>query len=140
MKGISPIVAAVLLIAITMTLAGALALWATKLVGEKLPSPETEVECKLANLDFLSCKYNSTTKNVTFTLTNRRNVELRNLTAFVYYTNGSVSTGVELNGTLKTGTEAIKTFSLTGVSSDFSSIIIKTHCPDVETSSSCTRS
>ena len=41
MKGISPIVAAVLLIAITMTIAGGLALWATKLVGQQLPEPET---------------------------------------------------------------------------------------------------
>jgi flagellin-like protein len=140
MKGISPIVAAVLLIAITMTLAGGLALWATKLVGQQLPEPESEVECRLANFDFLSCKYNASTGNLIFTLSNRRTVELRNLTAFISYPNGSSSPGINLNSTLKTGADAVVSFTVSSVSSDFSSILIRTHCPDVEVSDKCTRS
>lgn len=140
MKGISPIVAAVLLIAITMTIAGVLAYWSATFVGKQLPESETETQCKLANFDFFSCKYNATTRNITFSLTNRMTVELKDLTAFVNYPNGSVSSGISLNGTLKTGTEAIKSFSVSDVSSDFSSILIKTHCPNVEASSTCTRS
>ena len=139
MKGISPIVAAVLLIAVTMTLAGGLALWATKLVGEQLPEPETEVQCRLANFNFFSCKYNSTTQTVIFSLSNGRDVELKNLTAFVNYNNGTVS-GISLNDTLKTGTDSIKTFTIPHVSSDFSSVLVKTHCPGVESSDKCTRS
>ena len=137
MKGISPIVAAVLLIAITLTLAGALALWATNLVGKQLPATETEIPCKLANFDFLSCKYASSTGILTFTLTNRRNTELKNLTAFITYSNSSVSAGVSLNDTLK-GTD-VKSFSISGIPSDFDSILIKTHCPEVEASNSCVR-
>lgn len=140
MKGISPIVAAVLLIAITMTLAGGLALWATKLVGEQLPNPETEAECKLATFDFQSCKYNSTTQGLIFSLTNRRTVELKNLTAFINYRNGTVSSGISLNDTLKTGADSIKSFSVSGISSDFSTILVKTQCPDVEASDKCERS
>jgi len=139
MKGISPIVAAVLLIAITMTLAGGLALWATKLVGQQLPEPETEVQCRLANFVFYSCKYNSTTQRIIFSLSNSRDVELKNLTAFINYNNGTVF-GNSLNETLKTGTESIKTFTISSVSSDFSSILVKTHCPGVEASDKCTRS
>ena len=139
MKGISPIVAAVLLIAITMTLAGGLALWATKLVGQSLPEPETEVQCRLANFDFFSCKYNSTTQKIIFSLSNNRNVELKNLTAFVNYQNGTVF-GISLNETLKTGTDSIKTFTISDVSSDFSSILVKTQCSGVEASDKCTRS
>ena len=146
MKGISPIVAAVLLIAVTMTIAGGLALWATKLVGEQLPDPEEEVACKLATFDFLSCKYNSTTQDLIFSLTNRREVELKNLTASIVYPNGTIcgsdcsTSALALNSTLKTGTEAIKSFSISNIPSDFSSILIKTHCPDVESSDKCTRS
>lgn len=138
MKGISPIVAAVLLIAITMTLAGGLALWATKMVKEQLPETETEVQCRLANFDFFSCKYNSSTQTIIFSLSNKRNVDLKNLTAFINYNNGSVS-GISLNETLRTGADSIKTFTISDVSSDFSSVLVKTHCPGVESSDKCTR-
>jgi len=137
MKGISPIVAAVLLIVITLTLAGALALWATNLVGENLPETETEIPCKMANFDFLSCKYNSSTGILIFTLTNRRNVELENLTAFLNYPNGSASVGTSLSGTLK-GSD-VKSFSISDVPLEFASILIKTHCPEVEVSNVCVR-
>jgi flagellin-like protein len=140
MKGISPIVAAVLLIAITMTLAGGLALWATKLVGKQLPEPETEVQCKLAGFDFLSCKYNASTGNLIFSLSNRRTVELKNLTAFISYPNGSSSSGINLNSTLEIGANAVKSFTISGIPSDFSEILIKTHCPDIEVSDKCIRS
>lgn len=138
MKGISPIVAAVLLIAITMTLAGGLALWATKMVKEQLPETETEVQCRLANFDFFPCKYNSSTQTIIFSLSNKRNVDLKNLTAFINYNNGSVS-GISLNETLRTGADSIKTFTISDVSSDFSSVLVKTHCPGVESSDKCTR-
>jgi flagellin-like protein len=139
MKGISPIVAAVLLIAITMTLAAGLALWASKLVGDNLPAPEEEVQCKFASFDFQSCKYNSTTQQIIFSLTNRRTVELKNLTVFINYNNGTISPGISLNETLKTGADSIKSFAVSSVSSDFSTILIKTHCPDVESSDKCQR-
>jgi flagellin-like protein len=139
MKGISPIVAAVLLIAITMTIAGVLAYWSANFIGKQLPDTGTETQCKLANFDFLSCKYNSTTGNITFSLVNRRNVELKNLTAFVNYANGSSSSGAILNSTLNIGSDAIKSFSVSGISSDFVSIIVKTQCSDVEASNTCTR-
>ena len=137
MKGISPIVAAVLLIAITLTVAGALALWATNLVGRQLPETEGEIPCKLANFDFLSCTYNSSTEVLAFTLTNQRNVELKNLTAFINYPNGTVSDGIELNDTLK-GAE-LKSFSISNIPSEFYSIIIRTHCPELESSETCVR-
>lgn len=140
MKGISPIVASVLLIAITMTLAGGLALWATKLVGKQLPEPESEVQCRLASFDFLSCNYNVSTGNLIFTLSNRGNVELKNLTAFINFPNGSSYLGSSLNTSLNTGANAVKSFTISGISSDFSSVLIKTNCPDVEVSEKCTRS
>jgi len=138
MKGISPVVASVLLIAITMTIAAILAYWSSSYVKARLPSPEAD-PCSLANFDFYSCRFNATSGIIVFSLVNRANVELYNLTAFVNFENTSSSSGINLNGTLKTGTESIKSFSIPYISPDFSSILVKTHCPTVEASSKCTK-
>lgn len=136
MKGISPIVAAVLLIAVTMTIAGVLAYWSSTFVERQLP--EIETQCKFANFVFESCTYNSTTQKISLILNNRRSIDLKNLTAYITYANNTVSSGISLNATLL-GNE-LKSFSIPSISSDFSSILIKTHCPEATASSTCTRS
>ena len=138
MKGISPIVASVLLIAITMTVAAILAYWSSSYVKAKLPSAEADT-CNLANFDFYLCKYNATSRILVFSLVNRANVELNNLTAFINFLNSSTSSGISLDASLKTGAESIKSFSIPDISSDFFSILVKTQCPTVEASSICTR-
>lgn len=138
MKGISPIVASVLLIAITMTVAAILAYWSSSYVKAKLPSAEADT-CNVANFDFYLCKYNSTSRIIVFSLVNRANVELNNLTAFINFANSSTSSGISLDASLKTGSESIKSFSIPDISSDFFSILIKTQCPTIEASSICTR-
>lgn len=136
MKAISPIVAAVLLIAVTMTIAGVLAYWSSTFVERQLP--EVETQCKFANFIFESCSYNSSTQRINFILNNRRNIDLKNLTAYVSYPNNTVSSAIPLNATLL-GNE-LKSFSISTIPSDFSSILIKTHCPEATASSTCTRS
>ncbi|MBI2547246.1 MAG: hypothetical protein HYW23_02255 [Candidatus Aenigmarchaeota archaeon] len=60
MKGISPIVASVLLIAITMTIAGVLAYWSSTFVSNTLPGENTTTaQCRLAQFEFLLCNYNT---------------------------------------------------------------------------------
>lgn len=138
MKGISPIVAAVLLIAITMTIAGVLAYWSSTFVSTSLPTENsTTAQCRLAQFEFLNCRYNSTSQTIIFSLNNVRSVDLPNLTAFVEYGNGTVGTGVGLNQSLPSST--IRSYSVSGVSSDFSNVVIKTSCPELSRSSSCTR-
>jgi len=138
MKGISPIVASVLLIAITMTVAAILAYWSSSYVKGKLPSTEDD-KCNVANFDFYLCRYNSTSRIIVFSLVNRASVELSNLTAFINFLNTSTSSGISLDASLKTGTESIKSFSIPDISPDFSSILVKTQCPTIEASSVCTR-
>lgn len=138
MKGISPIVASVLLIAITMTIAAILAYWSSSYVKARLPSAEADT-CNVANFDFYLCRYNATSRIIVFSLVNRANVELNNLTAFINFVNSSTSSGISLNNTLKIGAESIKSFSISDISPDFSSILVKTQCPTVEASSACTR-
>ncbi len=136
MKGISPIVASVLLIAVTMTIAGVLAYWSSSFVEKQLPAT-TDADCKFANFIFDSCTYNSTTQKISFILNNRRNVDLKNLTAYISYPNNTVSSAISLNISLL-GNE-LKSSSISGVPSDFSTILIKTHCSEATTSSTCTR-
>lgn len=138
MKGISPIVAAVLLIAITMTIAGVLAYWSSTFVTQRLPGlNETNARCDLAQFEFLSCRYNGTSQVIIFSLNNVKKVDLTDLTAYIEYSNGTVSSGVSLNQSLPSAT--IRSYSISGVSSDFSNLLIKTSCPELSRSAICTR-
>ena len=138
MKGISPIVAAVLLIAITMTIAGVLAYWSSTFVSTGLPTENaTTAQCRVAQFEFLNCKYNSTGQTIVFSVNNVRTVDLGNLTAFIEYGNGTVSSAIPLNQSLPPNT--IKSYSVSGISAEFSNILIKTGCPDVSRSTTCAR-
>lgn len=136
MKGISPIVAAVLLIAITMTIAGILAYWSATYVKKSLPE-EGDAQCKFADFDFDACSYNSSSKTAVFILNNKKNIELKNLTVFVRYPNNTVST-ILLNDSLPAS--MLKSFNISFISSDFSNLLVKTHCAEATATSSCTRS
>ncbi len=138
MKGISPIVAAVLLIAITMTIAGVLAYWSSTFVSTGLPAENiTTAQCRLAQFQFQTCRYNSTSQVIAFSLNNLRTADLGNLTAFIEYPNGTISNGISLNGSLVANT--IKSYTVSGVFSDFSNILIKTSCADVSRLDPCSR-
>jgi flagellin-like protein len=137
MKGISPLVATVLLIAVTMTIAGMLAYWASSFVKTQTTQFENQTlatECRFAEFRFYNCNYNSTSQQMSFVLENFRSITLKDLTAYLIYQNGSVA-NYSLNATLPAGT--MKGFSISGVSPDYSSIIIKTHCPEVDARSAC---
>ena len=136
-KGVSPLVAAVLLIAVTMTIAGMLAYWAQGFVRQQTAefSNQTIVtRCQFANFEVFSCAYNTSTQDVRIILHNFASVELKNFTAFVVYPDGKV-TDTKLNGTLPTG--FIKSYTIPSVSSGYSNILVKTECPELSVSTSC---
>lgn len=138
MKGISPLVASVLLIAITMTIAGAIAYWASNFVSQQIRGFENQTvasECNFADFSIYSCSYNSTTSNITLILENIRNVELRDLAIQVIYPNGTIST-IPLNETLPVAPFNLKSFRFFA-SPDYSKIKITTHCPTVTKESLC---
>ncbi len=135
-KGISPLVAAVLLIAITMTIAGVLAYWVTSFAKTTLPEQnQTETDCMYADFSIYSCTYFNNTEVVTLTLENTQNLELKSLEVYFIYSNSTTSPGVLLNDTLQEG--AIKSYQLTGVTDSFSKLLVKTHCPDKSKEKSC---
>jgi len=145
MKGISPLVASVLLIAITMSVAGILAFWVSSYTSQTLPKTNrTEEECRFSNLEIWSCNLNTQTGKVTFTLHNIGLYDIGDLKVFVVLNDNTVTPPVSLNGTLLKG--EYKSFVLenssTNVSSEkFSKLIVSTGlCPSLSIESGCTRS
>jgi flagellin-like protein len=63
MKGISPLIAAVLLIAFTMAIAGMMATWATTFSREQLETATSEADC-IGVLDISSLSFNNQTITV----------------------------------------------------------------------------
>jgi flagellin-like protein len=139
-KGISPLVAAVLLIAVTMTIAGLLAYWAASFVRTSLPETnETEAECRFADFNIYSCTYFNGTNTLSVILKNEKNIELRTLKAFLIFPNMSVSNPIEMAGTLPPG-GTLKSFTLSNVNEDFSRMSISSHCPEVVKEKVCSKS
>lgn len=137
--GISPLVAAVLLIAVTMTIAALLTYWATGFVKTSLPETnETEAECRFAAFSIYSCTYSNSTNIVSLILENRKNIELKSLKAFLIFPNATVSDPIILDGTLPAG-GILKSYQIQNIAEDFSKIMIATHCPDVREEKVCAK-
>jgi len=138
MKAVSPLVAAVLLIAVTMTIAGVLAYWAQSFVRGETERWENQTvtgECQYADFKVYRCTYNSSISRIDLFLNNIRNVELKSLKIYVSYLNGTISSGIPLNESLAAG--ELKGFYITGITQNFTKIIVKTHCPDISEEDDC---
>lgn len=136
-KGISPLVAAVLLIAVTMTIAGVLAYWATTFVRTQTAAFQNESiasACSFANLAAHSCSYNTNASQINLILDNIGRIELRDMVVQVIYENNSVSDH-SLNGTLPGN--LLRSYTFTGVSSDYRSVVVKTNCPTATVELAC---
>mgnify|MGYP001565135112 CR=1 FL=1 len=136
-KAVSPLVAAVLLIAVTMTIAGMLAYWASgfvRLQTETFSNQSVVSKCNFADFKVYSCSYNSSSQRINLILENIKNIELKNLTAFVVYPDNTIAK-FDLGGNLPSG--FIKSFPISSVSPDYSSINIKTECPELSVSATC---
>jgi len=127
-KGLSPLIAAVILIAATMIIAGILAAWASKFVSEELERAAVVsggAECFGAKFELRSGTYSDRT--LTLILDNRKSTDLYLTNLFLVYSN-TVETK-SLNTTLK-GNE-IKPITAENVEPDFLTGEVKTSCPDV---------
>ena len=135
MKGLSPIVATVLLIVFTMSLAGVVAFWSRGLATGSSSQTSLSSQCKAAQFEFLNCHYNSSGQTVVFSLNNVKGTDISNMKAFVEYKNGTFSSEVPLNSDLPSG--GIKSYLLAGIPSDFSKIVVKTNCPELTRDNPC---
>ena len=86
-KGISPLIAAVLLIAFTMAIAGIMATWATQFSSQKIEQSSAEAEC-IGVLDIGSLSFSNTTISVRIkNLADK--LELTDMSAVVEYTDAT---------------------------------------------------
>lgn len=137
LKGISPLIAAVLLIAVTMTLAGVLAFWASTFVQSGLESSANQTiatECNFGNFVVDACSYDSAGQRVTFILDNIGTVDLSNISVFVIYPDNSLNY-TQADGNLPSG--ALRSFSVSGVNPGYSRVTIGTQCPNVREETTC---
>jgi flagellin-like protein len=137
-KGISPLIAAVLLIAVTMTIAGVLAFWASSFVQQGLEQSSNQTvatECNFGNFLVDACSYDAGTGRLTLILNNIATVDLKNITAYTIYPDGTLNKTNLAGDILVSG--SLKSYVATGVVPGFNSISIRTHCPNVEAKTSC---
>ncbi|MBI2173506.1 MAG: hypothetical protein HYT73_04875 [Candidatus Aenigmarchaeota archaeon] len=86
-KGISPLIAAVLLIAFTMAIAGIMATWATQFSSQKIEQSSAEAEC-IGVLDIGSLSFSNTTISVRIKNLGDK-LELTDMSAVVEYSDAT---------------------------------------------------
>jgi flagellin-like protein len=131
MKGLSPIIAAVILIAITMTIAGILSFWATGFMKSKLSEVENTTQgtdCLAAEFVVYSSTYNTKTKNLYIVVDNRRTIDLVLENLYIFYPDNKLVTK-PLNVELKSN--EVKQMNITDVEEGFTNAKVKSNCPEV---------
>jgi len=130
-KGISPLVAAVILIAATMSIAGILSFWASGFVKTRLSESgnvTVESSCLGAEFKLHSGSYDNET--LILVIDNTRTVDLALENIYFFYDDGSI-VDRSLDNTVLKGNE-IKQIPVPGnVPANFTSAKIKTNCPEV---------
>jgi flagellin-like protein len=132
-KGISPLVATVLLIAITMTLAGIVAFWGASFVRTGLPT-ENQTQtlqactaCTSEDLQLFSYYYNSTSGNLDITLQNKCSYTLILHQVVFKYSNG-VTEIKDVNENVPPG---LSRKTVTNVPQGFVNFMITTTCKNI---------
>jgi flagellin-like protein len=125
MKGISPIVASVLLIALVVILAGIINLWISKFFSRTddiKKDNDIQVGCSNAAIDIQNPKYcNNYFSGIIY---NQGMVDLGNLTMYVFYQNGSLQHN-DLNSSITSG--SIMSFNMT-MNNDYTIVKLISNC------------
>jgi len=134
--GISPLAAAVILIAVTMTVSGVLAYWATNFVNAPSVSA-TAASCEAADFSIYYCSFDSSTGSLNIILENLKSVELSGLRVYFVYPDSTVSSASYLGTALPGG--VLKSYTVSGFDSSFAKIVVKTQCPGLTKEAVCAR-
>ncbi|MEM5776832.1 MAG: hypothetical protein QXJ06_00090 [Candidatus Aenigmatarchaeota archaeon] len=138
-KGLSPIVASVILIATTMAIAGILSFWAGSFVEKKVSESEnttTDIGCLNARFNlFTKCQYNKENKEISFILENQgtQDIFLDNL--YVFYPGNNLKS---FKLSQKLPANQLLPFSQNGIEDGFVSFQLRTTCPNVYRDFNCT--
>ncbi|MBU5688092.1 MAG: hypothetical protein KQA41_01325 [Candidatus Aenigmarchaeota archaeon] len=138
-KGLSPIVASVILIATTMAIAGILSFWAGSFVEKKVEESEnttTDIVCLNARFNlFTKCQYNSQTKEISFILENQANQDIILDSLYVFYPSNNLKS---YKLSIKLPANNLLPFNQTGIDPGFISFQLRTKCPNVYRDFNCT--
>jgi flagellin-like protein len=130
LKGISPLVATVLLIAITMTLAGIVAFWGSSFIRTSLPTEnqtQSFQECVGGSIKLFSHNYNSTTNVFSMVIYNDGNQKLKLTNITFIYSDRSDAKFIES----EISPTQVFVKNIDNVTSGYNSFIISTNCPNV---------
>jgi len=130
-KGLSPLVATVLLIALTMTISALLAYWTSTFVRGGLPEKEhTQAleKCAASDFEVYSQSYNSTTQVFKIILQNTGNYDLKITNLTVVYPDNSIITKSIEKTLPKSGILAL---NFSDISPGYSNYTIFTECPNI---------
>ena len=130
-KGLSPLVATVLLIAVTMTIAGIIAYWASTFTRSGLPSENKTASlqsCTGADFTIYYQSYNSTTERLVLVLQNTGPTDLTITNITFLYPDGALDSKT-ISSSLSQG--SLKSFIITNITSGYKSYTVFTQCPNV---------
>ncbi|RLJ07222.1 MAG: hypothetical protein DRP13_01720 [Candidatus Aenigmatarchaeota archaeon] len=125
-KGISPLIAVIMLIAFTMIVAGILATWTTNFAQRQ----RVQIEfCTEAGAYIQGGTYDSGTNTLNLVVFNNGKVPL-SFIVLLTYKNGTVT---RVPGTWNTTAGDVRTFTVSGVNSDLEQATIQSkECPGVQ--------
>jgi flagellin-like protein len=146
-KGISPLIATVLLIAFTVSVAGMISVWltsftktSTDVVGTQA---NTQIICSNGQIDLQSVNYCSTNKYLSGDVSNPSTIALGNISLQILYSNGtqeprlylllqgsSVSTNTTCCGNLSISPGEKYRFNVSGIDSNYDRIRVVTNCTE----------
>jgi len=145
MKGISPLIATVLIIAFTVAVAGIVSLWASgfaQVTTRDIQNrSEERIHCTYGSIAISDVNFCSTRNELSGRLTNNGIIDLGQITLQEVYSNGSSPTqGLCLSGssviscttanlTIKPG--YLYTFNISGISTGFDRVNVITDCTGV---------
>lgn len=144
-KGISPLIAAVLLIAFTMTIAGLMAAWAQNYVSGETQqlTEESDKLQECGKVNFMIDDITKTDTSLTIVVYNSGGIEIEDFDAILSYSNSTHGPVIETNSDALNETLAIgdmKSFSVTNNQSEVGMSLTKlklvakiadTKCPNV---------
>jgi len=130
MKGISPLIASVLLIAFTIGVAALYSGWITsftqKTTGEVQEHSEKRVTCSYGGIVIDDVKYNQSSGNISGTIENTDIIDLGNIDFEIFFTN-TTRLKLDLNMTLGSGEKKSFTMNI----STYDKIRVSTNCSNV---------
>ena len=139
-KGLSPLIAAVFLIAATMTVAAVLAYWASDLIRPSFSGTnQTQAMCQSSDFTIYQCAYDKSTGEIDMLLYNTKSNSVGNLQAFVFDAEGNSGSAIPVNGTIAPA--LFLHFSIPNVAENFTKVVVSSGtCPNLLKESECTRS